>query len=211
MDLLISTLSLRFFSNPFSPRRGKGKDEGCSPHPNPLPQGGEGDKKVRGQKPFLGMLFPNPRESSETPGWSFGLHSGASFMAGETEGRLKKFLLKVQDDPEILAVFLFGSAVRGEQRPSSDVDVCLVFAPTVRDRLHMAQKRLEYMSEAPEGLDIQVFQLLPIYIRHRILKEGKVLFSRDEDTLYDVAFATVKAFEDFRHMYREYLDEVARG
>lgn len=127
------------------------------------------------------------------------------------EARLKRFLLKVQDDPEILAVFLFGSAARGEQRPASDVDVCLVFVPAVRDRLYMAQKRLEYLGEAPEGLDIQVFQLLPLYIRHRILKEGKVVFCRDEDTLYDLAFATVKAFEDFRYMYREYLDEVARG
>ena len=127
------------------------------------------------------------------------------------EARLKRFLLKVQDDPEILAVFLFGSAARGEQGPASDVDVCLVFVPAVRDRLYMAQKRLEYLGEAPEGLDIQVFQLLPLYIRHRILKEGKVVFCRDEDTLYDLAFATAKAFEDFRHMYREYLDEVARG
>jgi len=127
------------------------------------------------------------------------------------EARLKRFLLKVQDDPEILAVFLFGSAARGEQGPASDVDVCLVFVPAVRDRIYMAQKRLEYLGEAPEGLDIQVFQLLPLYIRHRILKEGKVVFCRDEDTLYDLAFATVKAFEDFRHMYREYLDEVARG
>jgi len=132
-------------------------------------------------------------------------------MGGEMEARLKRFLLKVQDDPEILAVFLFGSAARGEQGPASDVDVCLVFVPAVRDRLYMAQKRLEYLGEAPEGLDIQVFQLLPLYIRHRILKEGKVVFCRDEDTLYDLAFATVKAFEDFRHMYREYLDEVARG
>ena len=132
-------------------------------------------------------------------------------MAGDMERQLKKFLLKVQDDPEILAVFLFGSAAHGERGPSSDVDVCLVFVPAVRDRLYMAQKRLEYLGEAPEGLDIQVFQLLPLYIRHRILKEGKVVFCRDEDTLYDLAFATVKAFEDFRYMYREYLDEVARG
>jgi len=132
-------------------------------------------------------------------------------MSGDVQARLKKFLLQVQDDPEILAVFLFGSAARDEQGPTSDVDVCLVFVPAVRDRLYMAQKRLEYLGEVPKGLDIQVFQLLPLYIRHRILKEGKVLFCRDEDTLYDLAFATVKAFEDFRHMYREYLDEVARG
>jgi len=160
---------------------------------------------------FFVRGFAPPRKSSETQQWPFELNSSVGFMSGDMKARLEKFLLKVQDDPEILAVFLFGSAARGEQGPGSDLDICLVFAPGISDRLYMAQKRLDYMSEVPEGLDIQVFQLLPLYIRHRILKEGKVLFCRDEDALYDIAFATIKAFEDFRHIYREYLDEVARG
>ena len=49
MDLLVSTLSLKFFSNPFSPRRGEGKDEGCFPHPDPLPQG-ERELGKRGER-----------------------------------------------------------------------------------------------------------------------------------------------------------------
>jgi predicted nucleotidyltransferase len=160
---------------------------------------------------FFVRGFASPRKSSETQQWPFELNSSVGFMSGDMKARLEKFLLKVRDDPEILAIFLFGSAARGEQGPTSDVDTCLMFAPGISDRLHMAQKRLDYMSEAPDGLDIQVFQLLPLYIRHRILKEGKVLFCREEDALYDIAFATIKAFEDFRHIYREYLDEVARG
>ena len=45
----------------------------------------------------------------------------------------------------------------------------------------------------------------------RVLKEGKVLFARDEDALYAVAIRAARAFEGFRHRYRAYLDEVARG
>ena len=67
-------------------------------------------------------------------------------MGEEMEARLKRFLLKVQDDPEILAVFLFGSAARGEQGPASDVDVCLVFVPAVRDRIYIC---LLYTSPSP--------------------------------------------------------------
>ena len=33
----------------------------------------------------------------------------------------------------------------------------------------------------------------------------------DEDALYDVAIRAARAFEGFRHRYRAYLDEVARG
>jgi len=38
-----------------------------------------------------------------------------------------------------------------------------------------------------------------------------VLFVRDEDALYDLAFRTIQAFEDFRPYYRTYLAEVARA
>jgi hypothetical protein len=44
-----------------------------------------------------------------------------------------------------------------------------------------------------------------------VLKEGVVLFVRDEDELYALAARTARAFEAFRHIQRLYLDEVARG
>ena len=42
-----------------------------------------------------------------------------------------------------------------------------------------------------------------------MLGEGRVLFVRDEDGLYDLAIRTVRAFERFRPSYRMYLDEAA--
>jgi hypothetical protein len=60
-------------------------------------------------------------------------------------------------------------------------------------------------------LDVQVFQRLPLYVRTRVLREGRVLFCRDEDALYDAAFTTIPAFERFKRTYRAYLEEVERG
>ena len=58
--------------------------------------------------------------------------------------------------------------------------------------------------------DIQIFQQLPIYLRQRVLKEGKVLCCKDQDALYNIALRTVQAFADFKPLYDRYLDEVAR-
>jgi hypothetical protein len=44
-----------------------------------------------------------------------------------------------------------------------------------------------------------------------VLREGKVLFCRDEDKLYAVAFQTARHFEDFRHIHEGYLEAVANG
>ncbi|OFV84926.1 MAG: hypothetical protein A2W26_00885 [Acidobacteria bacterium RBG_16_64_8] len=117
---------------------------------------------------------------------------------------------RARHDPDVLAVLHFGSRARGDAGPSSDVDVCLVLLPRPQaDRHDLARRRLAYLQSF--DLDVSIFQELPIYVRRRILKEGRVLFVRDEDLLYEVAFRTAQAFEDFRHIYNAYLNRVAHA
>ncbi len=120
---------------------------------------------------------------------------------------LENLLQRVREDPEVLAVMLFGSMARGEAGADSDVDVCLVLYPQARDRARAA--RLRYLDLA--DLDLRAFQSLPLYVRRRVLKEGQVLLCKDEDLLYEVAYRTVQAFEDFKPAYRLYLEAVERG
>ncbi|MEW6683035.1 MAG: nucleotidyltransferase domain-containing protein [Nitrospirota bacterium] len=114
-----------------------------------------------------------------------------------------------RDDANVLAVALYGSHARGDARPDSDIDVCLMLEPARYEPLALSEKKLEYLGLS--DADVQVFQQLPLYIRHRVLKEAKFLFVRDEDRLYELAFRTAQAWEDFRPYYQRYLDEVARG
>ena len=125
------------------------------------------------------------------------------------QSAFKKLIEKGRSDPEVLAIFLFGSRVRADEGPASDVDICVVLQPRGYTELELSRKKLEYLKEL--DFDIQIFQQLPLYIRHRVLKEGRVLFCRDEDELYQVAFRTAQQFEDFKHIYYTYLREVARG
>jgi uncharacterized protein len=125
--------------------------------------------------------------------------------------KIEELLKDVRQDTDILALFLFGSVVRDEQSPSSDIDFCLALMPKggVRDPNRLSRKRLEYLGKY--SLDIHIFQQLPIYIRKRIIGEGRILFVRDEGQLYELALRTVQAFEDFRQIYTSYLEEVAGG
>ena len=116
---------------------------------------------------------------------------------------------RAEKDPDVLAVMLFGSRARGEARPESDVDVCLVLRGGAASEPARTHKRLDYLSMA--DVDLVVFQQLPLHIRSRVLKEGRVLFVRDEDELYALAAHTARAWEAFRHIHRRYLDGVARG
>jgi predicted nucleotidyltransferase len=116
-------------------------------------------------------------------------------------------LAKARKDGDVVAVFLFGSRARGESVPGSDTDVCLVLRPGNYDPMVLQRKRLSYLKEG--NADVHIFSQLPLYIRRRVLKEGKILQCQDDDLLYEIAFRTAQAFEDFRHIYNGYLKELA--
>jgi predicted nucleotidyltransferase len=120
----------------------------------------------------------------------------------------EELLAKAKSDKEVLAVMLYGSEARQEQ---IDIDICLVLNPLTQyaKKDIYSQKRLEYLKDF--AFDIQVFQQLPLYIRRRVLKEGRVLFVRDERILYELAWRTAQAFDDFRHIHSAYLKEVESG
>ena len=127
----------------------------------------------------------------------------------ETRNKIDRLLERASQDEQVLAVMLFGSRARGEQVDISDMDICLVLVPGNYEAVQLSRKKLQYLTGS--DLDIHVYQQLPLYIRVRVLKEGRVLSCRDEDQLYAVAFKTIEQFGDFEHGFRDYLRKVARA
>jgi len=122
---------------------------------------------------------------------------------------IERVLARAREDAEVVAVFLFGSQARGESTLASDTDICLALRPGHYDALTLFQKKLSYLKET--NADVHIFSQLPLHIRRRVLKEGRILLCCDEDALYDIAFKTVQAFEDFKHIYYGYLEKVAHA
>ena len=114
----------------------------------------------------------------------------------------EKIIEKAKKDKKVIAVLLFGSMARGEE--NRDIDICLVLNKKYSN-LELSKKKIEYSSF---GFDVSVFQQLPVYIKIRILKEGKILLNRDEPLLYEIAFSTIKEFGFYKKIYDLYLREV---
>ena len=57
-------------------------------------------------------------------------------------------------------------------------------------------------------VDIQKFQQLPLYIKVRILRDGRIILCKDKDNLYNLAFSVITEYNDFEYICREYLEEI---
>jgi predicted nucleotidyltransferase len=97
----------------------------------------------------------------------------------EIQEELQPILQKAQDDPENLALIVFGSYARGET--FRDIDVCLVLYPG-----RPAKKVIDYVSAFPEKFDFSIFNLLPLPIQHRVRSEGILLLNKDYNVLFDI-------------------------
>lgn len=120
---------------------------------------------------------------------------------------IREIVGAARKDPDVLVVLLYGNVARGENSAASDIDLCLVLTPRVRSALELSQKKLEYTARFP--FHVSIFQQLPLYVRQRVLRDGKVLYCLDTNTLYEVGFMTIREFGDFAHIYLDYLKEVA--
>jgi uncharacterized protein len=98
---------------------------------------------------------------------------------------------ELQANDHVLAFLLFGSVARGQARKDSDIDLCIITARNIPEA-----EKMNLLSYGSGKIDVSFFWDLPITIRFRVLREGKVLFSKDT-----LAFNAIKA-----DTVREYLD-----
>lgn len=118
--------------------------------------------------------------------------------------KIKKIVDKIKRNKEVMAIMLFGSYARKRITPLSDIDLCIMLDKKYKIN-DMVKKRLNYLTYAPDKFDIQVFQLLPLYVRIKVLKEGKILYSKDTRKIYDFAYQTIKEYERFKPRYEDYI------
>jgi len=118
---------------------------------------------------------------------------------------MENFLEKAEKLPEfkkIVAVILYGSSLEKNRKPN-DIDLCFVFEGNKKEQINF---RLKLLKIAPDRLDIQLFNLLPVYLRIEILK-GKIVYLKNREKMYDIALSSIKEFVDFKKSYLDYISK----
>ncbi len=113
--------------------------------------------------------------------------------------KMKNDLQCLTDNPAIEAVLLFGSHLRGDISPRSDVDICVV-APTIKTPEEMARLLGTIWQQVnADEYDIWLFEELPLYLRIDIIENHLILFCRDVPSLYEYFYPFRRQWADERH------------
>ena len=106
--------------------------------------------------------------------------------------------------PGIAAVYLFGSAARGNLTPKSDIDVAVLFeegSPRI--------DRLSLMADLSHGaggdVDVVVLNEAEPRLYHEIVRTGEILFEKNRKYRILREVRNRKFYEDYRRLHSIYM------
>lgn len=132
--------------------------------------------------------------------------------------RLESTAAAVFRDTPVLFAYLFGSVAAGTARAGSDVDVAAYLGPDAP--AEMLEGSLDLARELSRAsgigdIDVTILNRAPLPLRGRVVRERRVLYSRDEPARVRYESLTLREFFDFelhaRPLDLELLRATAEG
>ncbi len=93
------------------------------------------------------------------------------------------------------AIYLFGSYATGNARPFSNIDISVITNKDIPK-----DEKDSILSNSSKKIDISLFYDLPLNIRFRVIKNGKLLYQRDELLSHRTKVKMIDEYLDFKHI-----------
>lgn len=107
-----------------------------------------------------------------------------------------------KDKDEVNAVYIFGSAACGRQTKASDIDIAVLVDVAKLKKKSFNALRNKYYIDSPHlsmrPLDIVILNTAPPFLKHRIIKTGKVIFGRDKKKRVRFAADAILEYLDYK-------------
>ena len=109
-------------------------------------------------------------------------------------------------DARVVAVYLFGSRARGDDREASDVDVAVLLDEIPKATLDAPTFELESRLEQVIGLPVQLIRLneAPPDLVHRVLRDGELVCESDRGRRIQFEIQARNAFFDLQPILERY-------
>jgi len=118
---------------------------------------------------------------------------------------LKDIIREISKLRYVSCIFLFGSQINGKARKDSDIDIAVLTKNASEKEI------LNIRGYSSPKIDISIFPKLPLIIQFRILKEGKIIFCRDEKYLYDIKVDVFRKYLDYSYFINRFYKKVIKN
>lgn len=108
---------------------------------------------------------------------------------------LERLVAWAQSQPEILALYLYGSQAEGHASALSDVDVA-VWAQEDLSRQHLWEMESRWGSRWSGAVDLRVLNLAPLPFRYEVTAHGRRLWAADAGQVADLESRTWRLYWD---------------
>ena len=123
---------------------------------------------------------------------------------------LKSLKTFFKERHKILLAFLFGSFASNCSRPSSDVDIGILFE-TVPDIYVINGITEELSSILQREADLVVLNLASPVMKMQILKNGTLLYAIDKKYFHQFFADTVNEYDDLKRIRKNCEDSILKG
>ena len=126
----------------------------------------------------------------------------------EKEKILGKIIDNLKDENSIIFAYLHGSFLEGSFR---DIDLA-IYVQTTLNKKEALKLELKLERELEEKIklpiDVRILNYSPLSFRYNIIKDGKLILSRNENLRCDFASLSIREYLDFNFYRKRYMKEV---
>lgn len=123
-----------------------------------------------------------------------------------SESLADRLVSRLEREPAIVAAWLFGSVARGDDRPTSDVDIAVLTSRAADHTMAdlWLDLRADLCSIASTEVDLVVLDHAPVDLVHRVLRDGVLLVERDRGVRIAFEVDARNRFFDMTPIWNEY-------
>lgn len=120
----------------------------------------------------------------------------------QIDSDIKRIITYFKSRKEVSALYLFGSCAEGRELKESDIDIAVLIDEKKLLRKNFEQLKSIYYKASPSfslrRVDIAVLNTASPYLKHRVIKSGKVLFDRNRRLRVRFTTQAIIEYLDFK-------------
>lgn len=127
---------------------------------------------------------------------------------------IKRIVGYFKEQKGVSALYVFGSSAKGNMTGESDIDIAVLIDESKLKKTNFESLKKKYYSASPDfslrPVDIVILNTAPPFLKHQVLKTGKILFDRNRRLRVRFTTNAIIEYLDFKPIEDMFLKAVTQ-